>query len=236
MPHPTIGQLTDYLLREADATASERIADHLSSGCESCNRLFEMIERVQRVGVADAAERPPAAAVRTVKALCGFHRQRRRPRELDMRLSFDSFLQPAAAGTRSPHTFSRHLVFYAEQLALDVRMDYERSARDLVIVGQLIDRDRGPLADVPVYLVSGEDALAHSATGTVGEFHMECRPSGELSLRLAVDDDQLIEVKLDRRRPRGSEPPAGPDGDRESLPGATVSPISYSRRGEKEDR
>lgn len=75
MPHLTIAQLTDYLLREVDATSSERVADHLSTECEPCNRLLDSIKRVQRVGAADGALQPPAAAVRSVKALCGFNRR-----------------------------------------------------------------------------------------------------------------------------------------------------------------
>jgi hypothetical protein len=78
-------------------------------------------------------------------------------------------------------------------------MDYERSVRDMVVVGQLLSRDWGPVADVQAYLLSGGRVLSHSITGRLGEFHMECRPCGPMNLRLVVNDDELIDIELDRR-------------------------------------
>ncbi len=156
--------------------------------------------RIRRVGRFDATHQPPEGLLRTVKALSGFSRSGRKHRRVKMRLSFDSLFSPALAGARSMHGSSRHLVFYSQNFALDLRMDYERSVRDMVVVGQLLNRDWGPLSDVPAYLVSGDRVVSHSTTGRLGEFHMECRPRGPMHLQLAVNDEELIDVELDRRR------------------------------------
>ena len=201
MSHTTIDQLTDHLLGLADEESRQRVTSHLASGCQRCNALFSALARLRSVGTFDAAHGPPKGVVRTVKALSGFARPRRDKRRVKMRLSFDSLLSPGMAGTRSLQASSRHLVFYSQNFALDLRMDYERSLRDVVVVGQLLNRDWGPLSDVPAYLITGDRVVSHSTTGRLGEFHMECRPCGPMHLQLAVNDEELIDVKLDRRQP-----------------------------------
>ena len=206
MTHCTIDQLTDHLLGQGAEETDRPVEEHLASGCQRCNQLLAMLSRIQQIGRFDAAHQPPSGVVRTVKALSGFGRSRRRSRLVNMRLSFDSLLSPAAAGARSLHTSSRHLVFYSQDFALDLRMDSERSARDVVVVGQLLNRDWGPLPDVPAYLVSGDRIVSRSTTGNLGEFHMECRPLGSMHLQLAVNDEELIDVELDRRQPGDLRP------------------------------
>ena len=200
MTHCTIDQLTDHLLGHAAEETVAQINDHLASGCQRCNQLLSTLSRIQRIGRFDAAHQPPSSAVRSVKALSGFGRSRRRSRLVNMRLSFDSLLSPCLVGARSMHTSSRHLVFYSQNFALDLRMDCERSARDVVVVGQLLNRDWGPLSDVPAYLLSGDRVVSHSTTGRLGEFHMECQPHGPMHLQLVVNDEELIDVELDRRQ------------------------------------
>lgn len=206
MTHCTIDQLTDHLLGQAAEETDAPVKEHLASGCQRCNRLLSMLSRIQRVGRFDAAHQPPSGVVRTVKALSGFGRSRRQSRLVNMRLSFDSLLSPSPVGARSLHTSSRHLVFYSQDYALDLRLDCERSGHDVVVVGQLLNRDWGPLPDVPAYLVSGDRVVSHSTTGRLGEFHMECRPAGAMHLQLAVNDKELIDVELDRRQPGDLRP------------------------------
>jgi hypothetical protein len=206
MTHLTIDQLTDHLLGTDAQQRDDRVDSHLATGCARCNRLLAQLAQVRRVGQLDGVFKPPDSAVRAAKALSGVVRSRRGSRPAKMRLSFDSFLSPAQVGARSLQASSRHLVFYSQNFALDLRMDFGRSVRDMVIVGQLLNRDCGPLADVPAYLVTGDRVVSHSTTGRLGEFHMECRPGGPMHLRLLVNDDELIDVELDRRHQKELKP------------------------------
>ena len=232
MTHCTIEQLTDHLLGEAVEETKELVSNHLATGCERCGRMFAKLSQIQRIGRFDAAHRPPDAAVRTVKALSGFARSRRRSRLVKMRLSFDSLRSPGLAGARSLHASSRHLVFYSQNFALDLRMDYERSVRDMVVVGQLLNRDWGPLSDVPTYLVSGDRVVSHATTGRLGEFHLECQPRGPMHLRLVVNDEELIDVELDRRQQGDLRPVLV---DRDDLAGLSDVPDPiHSRRSDSD--
>lgn len=202
MAHPTLDQITDRALGLADEATRGRVERHLAMGCRRCIRMAEMVGLVQRVTSFDAAHQPSAGVLRTVKALAGFQRRQRRKRRVRMRLSFDSFLQPATAGLRSFQQDSRHLVFYAQEYALDLRIDCERSAGDLVVVGQLMNRDQGPIGGAAAYLLAGEEVVSRATTGGLGEFHMagpheRDRPEQAMRLRLVVADEELIEVGLD---------------------------------------
>ena len=200
MSHCTIDQLTDHVLGLADRETSERVDDHLASGCERCGTLLAVLSRIGRIGRFDETHQVDGAMLRSVKALCGLGRPGDRRRRIPMRLTFDSLRNPAVVGTRSLHSSSRHLVFTSQNFALDLRMDYERSIRDVVVVGQLLNRNWGPLSDIPAYLRSGDRVVSHSTTGRLGEFHMEGRPRGPMHLQLMVNDEELIDVEIDRRR------------------------------------
>ncbi len=228
MTHCTIDQLTDHLLGTADEETTDRVNSHLAAGCRRCGGLLAALSRIRRVGRFDSAHQPPSGAVRTVKALSGFAHSGRRSRLVEMRLSFDSLMSPSPVGARSLHSSSRHLVFYSQNFALDLRMDYERSIRDIVVVGQLLNRDWGPLCDVPAYLVSGDRVVSHSTTGRLGEFHMEGRPRGPIHLQLAVNDEELIDVELDRRQQGDLRPVLLERGDLAEAPAKTHSTHSRS--------
>lgn len=206
MTHCTIDGLAEHLLGQASEEAERPVREHLSSGCQRCNRLLAALQRIQRVGRFDSMHQPPGSVVRKIKALSGVGHLRRRSRLVNMRLSFDSLLSPATAGARNLHSSSRHLVFYSQGFALDLRLDSERSARDVVVVGQLLNRDWGPMPDVPAYLMSGDQVVSLSTTGRLGEFHIEGRPLGSMHLRLAVNDKELIDIELDRRQPGDLRP------------------------------
>lgn len=229
MTHCTIDELTDHLHGPASEETEGPVRKHLASGCQRCNRLLAALVRVRKVGRFDSLHQPPSGVVRTVKALSGLgRRSHRRSRLVNMRLSFDSLLSPATAGARNLHASSRHLVFYSQDFALDLRMDCERSVRDVVVVGQLLNRDWGPLPDVPAYLMSGEQVVSHTTTGSLGEFHMEGRPLGAMHLQLAVNDRELIDVELDRRQPGDLRPISPVPGERPEAP--QIPAPSYSRR------
>lgn len=203
MPHATIHQLADVLLGQAEAAVAGSVTDHLAAGCCRCGRLAGTLVQLRRVGRFDADHQPSYGAMRSVKALGGLSPSDRRS-PLRLRLSFDSLLCPAAAATRTGGSCDRHLVFYSQDLALDLRMECEHGAREVLVTGQLLNRDTGPLPNVPVYLISAADEIvSRSTTGSLGEFHLECQAAPGLQLRLVISDDELVEVELDRREQRG---------------------------------
>jgi hypothetical protein len=156
---------------------------HLDTGCVRCNRHLEMLRSV----AADAAseQEPPAWAVRSVTTFFRMQqpRLRRELPRIPVTPIFDSLLAPMPTGTRSLLESSRHVVYNARQFTLDVRMDYSRSEREMLIVGQIVEREGQPVANAPAFLVSENS----------------CKPRGKLTLCLSMDSNELIEVDLDHK-------------------------------------
>ena len=144
----------------------------------------------------------PEHAMRSVKALSAIHLPERAPKlvSLALQLAFDSFLEPAPAGTRGLELSSRHLVYYAQNYALDLRLEYEAETDLLQLGGEILDRKFGPVSDVPTFLIADDQVVSRSTSGELGEFNMTCDNEGSIRLCLVMNDDECIDVSLDRRR------------------------------------
>ncbi len=201
MIHYDIQHWTDYVRGLGGASRRSAMSEHIAAGCRRCGELVESLKSV----VADAAgeHEPPNWAVRSVKVMFALHRPRSTVRRRRAQLTFDSLLAAAPVGTRSDGCTSRHLVYNAQDFVLDLRMDYSQTSREMLVVGQVVQRHGIPVPNVPTFLIAGDRLLSRSLTGRLGEFHMECRPKGNLKLCLSISEDELIEVELDRRHSEG---------------------------------
>ncbi len=200
MAHFDIAEWSDYVRGLGDPISRKRMAAHLENGCRQCGDLVETLEAVAADGRAETE--PPPWAVRSVLAYfsVGERHARERLERLPVRVSFDSYLQPAPAGVRNRGATARHIVFNARQYTVDTRLDYG-SGRGVSVVGQVASRGGEPVARVPAYLVIGGEIVSRDLTNRHGEFQVECSRRGAIRLCLSIDDRRVIEVELDRRRP-----------------------------------
>jgi hypothetical protein len=130
---------------------------------------------------------------------------------LPVRLVLDtgeSAIAEGAEGVRRRDATSRHLLYQAEELYFDLRLEPNPRASKAALVGQLMDL-RDPLRPVPpvtVLLMSGDEVLAQTRTNELGELQMDIEPNTEpniepcsaLRLCVALEGGRLIEVPLDR--------------------------------------
>ena len=120
---------------------------------------------------------------------------------LPVRLVLDTAdSSPLAEGVRRRDATSRHLLYQAEELYLDLRLEPEPRASRAALVGQLVDL-RDPLRPVPpvtALLLSGDEVLTQTRTNELGELQMDVEPHAALRLCLALDGGRLIEVPIDR--------------------------------------
>jgi hypothetical protein len=132
------------------------------------------------------------------------------------RLIYDSLREPLPAGLRADTRASRHAVFEAGSLFIDLRL--EREQAQMRLVGQLTHREdptRFPMAS-PVLLLGRRDVVAHAVSNQFGEFQMNYPPVRDLRLCIALPDhpasrvevslNQIAEDRPARKRVRGSRP------------------------------
>lgn len=133
-------------------------------------------------------------------------RLKRRPAEL----VFDTADHPLPAGVRRRDVTSRHLLYEADDLTIDLLVERRRGPRAL-LVGQLASR-LDPLQAFPgvtVVLASGDEVLGRARSNREGEFQLELEPRRHMRLAIPVEDE-LVELPVDRRT---TNRPAADSGD-----------------------
>ncbi len=117
---------------------------------------------------------------------------------LALQLAFDSFREPVPAGQRGSYSGNRHLVYMSRDYAVDVHLepcDHESA----VLRGELLSRSDGPVAEVPTFLLEGNEIAGYDCTGSLGEFRLETEGAADLRLCLLLDAERCIDLPIDVR-------------------------------------
>ena len=104
--------------------------------------------------------------------------------------------EPAPAGRRGGQSGDRHLVYLSTDYAVDVRLD-PRDHQPAMLRGELLSRRDGPVAEVPAFLLDGDEIAGYARTGSLGEFQLEADGTVDLRLCLLLDAERCIDVPLD---------------------------------------
>jgi len=175
---------------------------HLTAASAGDRRDEELMRRVAGVGYRDCVDEVPASAVRIAKALGSVRRTRSSERRLPFRIVFDSLGQGAVAGVRGSQASDRHVVVEAGDFVVDVRFEPGEPSRfggapGAAVTGQVLRRQGSrPLAEAPVLILAGDEAVGASLTSDSGEFQADGLPDGPLDLWVRVGRDQSIDFPL----------------------------------------
>ncbi len=207
-----ISEWSDFVRGTADPAVEARMRRHLDSEASSSSRrIVETLRWAADVGRSDHQDPVPAHAVRIAKAIASQGRDVARSsrtvpllQRLRGTLVFDSWLQPAPAGTRDLGGSHRRVIFEAEDYRIQVRLEGE--PRSAVAVGQVTSGGEAgrPLSRIPVLVFSGKEMIDRAVTSRYGEFQFEELPHQSLDLCLAVGED-FLEIPLDLERSAGEE-------------------------------
>ena len=119
--------------------------------------------------------------------------------QIDAELLFDTATDPHPRGVRRGHDLSRHLLYEAEGLCLDIRIDRDPESWAAVVVGQIADRadPLKPATGVPVWLLHEHLPVASTEANRLGEFRFACRPVESMSLCLKLQNEKHIEIPIE---------------------------------------
>jgi hypothetical protein len=192
---------------------------HLREGCPDCVEAYRLWHGMALFAKAERALTPPEDAVRVAKSYLAQQRiaqpavppagARSFASAIIATLLFDS-LQAVPAGVRaSAAAHSRHLLFGAQSLAIDLHIDAGSQPGSFMLAGQIIDKGNpeGPFARASVSLVDGDITVSTFETNEFGEFQctFELRPNMKLHVVLAHEIVTLpLEVLFDRSNPSSS--------------------------------
>jgi hypothetical protein len=201
MKHFEVEQCMDFVRGLAGAREAMAMEQHLSHGCKKCSAMVRGLRRFVAAAAADAKYQIPDWKVRLACDI--FERQRPEkmlllPR-LVAKLVFDSFREPALGGVRSQEDSMHRAMYEAEDYCVDLRMEHERGADAVVLVGQIANHTQPErrVSGVPVILMSGKEVVGRTVSNDSGEFQIQCH--AKKLLRLCVPLRQAgkqIEVPL----------------------------------------
>jgi hypothetical protein len=188
---------------------------HLREGCPDCVEAYGLWHGMAAFADAERAITPPEHAVRVAKSY--FAQQglasssvppgsdRPFASALMATLLFDS-LQAAPAGVRAAAVYSRHLLFGAQSLAIDLHIDAASQAGWYQLAGQIIDKSNpdGPFGRAVVALMEGDLTIGTFETNEFGEFQGRFELRHNIKLQVTLEHQVVslpLEVLLDRSNP-----------------------------------
>src|SRR5687768_17302103 len=186
------------LLSEDTQTEMEQ---HLRTGCEACREAFAAWSGFATFAEAEPGFEPPRDAVRVAKTYLsqqhvrgGRTVARRRSWGPSMlaTLVFDS-MQAAPAGVRAGGGYSRHLLFAAQSLAIDLHIETASKAGWFLLAGQIADGSRPDQLPqrIDLSLVEGDREISAFQTNEFGEFQCTFDRRHDLTLLFALEGGEV---------------------------------------------
>ncbi len=114
-------------------------------------------------------------------------------------LLFDTVAQPLPTGVRSVAAVARQLVYEAEGLTVDLRLDPQPQSNKICVVGQVLDkgvpRVSPSSASIMLWTEKGQPLVQVSANES-GEFQLEFEVQENLRLSIDVAGRKTIRIPL----------------------------------------
>ncbi|HET8922257.1 MAG TPA: hypothetical protein VFN26_04590 [Candidatus Acidoferrum sp.] len=200
MKHFTTAEWIDLVNQVASTSQRKAMQEHLESGCKRCTETVELWQKVRNMAAAEASNQPPADSVRVAKAsfaTSGWVAKPKKGRVL-IELLFDSFLQPALAGSRSAAMGMRQMLYRADPYQVDIQIEAKPEGHRLIVTGQLLDVSRPDVvgSETQVTLSNRRGAIVHTMTNQFGEFRGEIENSGDLELSFPRPAEKPIVISL----------------------------------------
>jgi hypothetical protein len=172
---------------------------HLASACPDCQAAFAVWTRVASLAANECDYVPPEGLVRLVKLQFATERAADKQDWTMARLAFDSATQPPPAGIRGGMARARQLLYEADGLTVDLRLEQKQQSSIFVASGQVLDRD-SPLSwlgDAAIVLSTDKgETVTKTITNSYGEFQFEFEPHEQLRISVITPNRKTVRIAL----------------------------------------
>ena len=199
MEHFSEQAWADFVRGISTSETKVKIESHLARACFECRATSEVWTRVQATVAQEKTYLPPDHAVRMAKhEFAALYAREERPSVL-ANLVFDTFAQPLAAGIRSGTAVARQLVYEAEGLTVDLRLDSQPRSGKILVVGQVLDQRLPRFSpggvSIALWTPKGQPFLELNPNES-GEFQLEVNAQDDLRLCIEVAGRKSIRIPL----------------------------------------
>ena len=115
------------------------------------------------------------------------------------KLVFDTLAHPLPSGVRSGRVTARQLVYEAEGVTVDLRLDSQPQSNKICAVGQVLDKriPRVSSSDASIMLWTEKGLpLLETKANEFGEFHLEFEAQDNLRLSIQAVGQMPIRISL----------------------------------------
>jgi len=189
----------DFVRGHSTPEAKSAIESHLAKGCAACSSAAALWKSFLEVAAKEQEYTPALQAIRLVESQFAAAKIAAPSTPCLASLVFDSFARPLPAGIRSGAPVARQMVYEAEGLTIDLRIDKHANSKALSIVGQVLDARTLRLASeaVAVALLNRHgEPLQRTSTSNFGEFHLEVAAEAEMQLAIEVEEGRSVRIPL----------------------------------------
>src|SRR6266481_504395 len=182
----------------SESEMKANIESHLARGCCDCCPTSDVWNQVQTMVSNETSYTPPESLVRMVKQEFAATKSPKQQSVLAS-LLFDTFAQPLTAGIRSGAAVARQLVYEAEGLTVDLRLDSQPHSGKVLVVGQVLDKRHPRVSpngvSIALWTQNGQPFLEVGPNES-GEFHLEFERQDDLRLLIDVAGRKTIRIPL----------------------------------------
>jgi hypothetical protein len=198
MQHFSEQAWADFVRGVSESESKANIESHLARGCSDCRATSDVWNRLQTMVSNEKSYAPPESAVRMVKLeFATTNLQEQAP--VLANLLFDSFAHPLAAGIRSGAAVARQLVYEAEGLTVDLRLDSQSRSGKILVVGQVLDQRLPRMSPTGVCIAlwtSKGQPFLEVSPNECGEFQLEVNAQDDLRLLIELAGRKTIRIPL----------------------------------------
>src|SRR6266700_3526871 len=198
MQHFSEQAWADFLRGISESEMKESIESHLARGCSDCRATSDVLSQMQTMVSNEASYTPPESIVRMVKQEFAATNSPKQESVLAS-LLFDTFAQPLPVGIRSGAAVARQLVYEAEGLTVDLRLDSQPHSGKVLVVGQVLDKRHPRVSPsgvtIALWTTNGQPFLEVGPNES-GEFHLEFDAQDDLRLLIDVAGRKTIRIPL----------------------------------------
>jgi hypothetical protein len=198
MQHFSEQAWADFVRGIGESETKASIESHLARGCPDCRATSNVWNQVQTMVSNETSYMPPESIVRMVIQEFAATNSPKQESVLAS-LLFDTFAQPLPVGIRSGAAVARQLVYEAEGLTVDLRLDSQPHSGKVLVVGQVLDKRHPRVSpsgvSIALWTQSGQPLL-HVEPNQAGEFQLEFETQDDVRLLIDVVGRKTIRIPL----------------------------------------
>jgi hypothetical protein len=178
----------DFVRGVGPAETLNSIASHLDAGCPDCVATRSFWDRVRITTANEAEYAVPEQLLRRLELEFTTRHSATSATPLAA-IVFDSFSRPLPVGVRAGAVGPRQLVYEAEGLTVDLRVERDVQSKKICAVGQVLDKrspQPSPSSGTVILWTSQGYPVIEATPNAQGEFQLEFEAQDQLRLSIEM--------------------------------------------------